>query len=96
MLRTILGEVPWYWALGGMLLGSVLSTVEPPGTFPVGVAGGTFPIGDITLPIALAIGLVRIGHGMGALGAGISALRDWRPRIVIEHLDHRQSEATPS
>jgi hypothetical protein len=74
-------------ALGGLV--GVAYAQTAPGSFPVPTPAGEVSIGDLSLPAALVI--------FGSiLGRAVSALKDWRPHVIVEHRHRNSPGRTPT
>lgn len=69
---------PWGFIAMACGLVGVAFAGEGPGTWAVETGVGTVALGDLTLPVALAM------FG-GQLSRAIQALAAWTPRLVVEH-----------
>lgn len=69
--------------LGGLL--GVSYAQDAPHSLAVATELGTFPLGDLTLPMALVVVGGMAGKGIARLSSAIEALATWRPRLVVEH-----------
>ena len=73
-------------ALGGLV--GVAYAQTAPGSFPVPTPAGEVSIGDLSLPAALVIfGTI--------LGRAVSALKEWRPHVIVEHRHHTKPADPP-
>lgn len=81
-------SLPTLLAVVSGLIGVAFAKDAPgsPGSFPVETSAGTVALGDLSLPVALVI------FGT-TLGRAVSALKDWRPHVIVEH---RHIHATPA
>lgn len=70
-------SLPTLLAVVSGLIG-VAFAKDAPGSFPVETSAGTVALGDLSLPVALVI------FGT-TLGRAVSALKDWRPHVIVEH-----------
>jgi hypothetical protein len=69
--------LPTLLSVVGGLVGVAYAQTAP-GSFPVETPAGDVSIGDISLPVALII------FGT-TLGRAVSALKEWRPHVIVEH-----------
>ncbi len=69
---------PWGSSARASALVGVAFAGEGPGTWAIDTGVGTVALGDLTLPVALAM------FG-GQLSRAIQALAAWTPRLVVEH-----------
>ena len=78
MKALVAGAMPPWAVLGlvSLLLGVAYADPSPGVTVQTGV--GSLPVGDITVPVAIAMVAAQLGRI-------ISAIQNWTPRIVVEH-----------
>lgn len=70
-------------ALGGLL--GVSYAQDAPHSMAVATELGVFPLGDLTLPMALVIVGGMAGKAVARLSSAVEALATWTPRMVVEH-----------
>ncbi len=90
MLHRLLAHIDAHIPLPTMLsvvggLVGVAYAETAPGSFPVPTPAGDVSIGDISLPVALII------FGT-TLGRAVSALKEWRPHVIVEHRHTKPAE----
>lgn len=79
MKGLVAGAIPPGAFLGVVCLLLGVAYAEPSGSgLTVQTGAGSMAIGDITVPVAIAM-------VAGQIGRVISVLRNWTPRIVVEH-----------
>lgn len=78
MKALVAGAMPPWAVLGlvSLLLGVAYANPGSGVTVQTGV--GSLPVGDITVPVAIAMVAAQLGRI-------ISAIQNWTPRIVVEH-----------
>jgi hypothetical protein len=76
--------LPTLLSVVGGLVGVAYAQTAP-GSFPVPTPAGDVSIGDISLPVALII------FGT-TLGRAVSALKEWRPHVIVEHRHTKPAE----